>query len=216
MDALSHEPGVVHRLGRLLAQWAWEGARLAGIVTRNFGSVAWMAIACVAVAVVAAVQEQRARMQLDDARRQIAELSATASRPSERRVPAPSKLTAFEDILLSHADIPIAVQDLLELAETHHLSIARGDYRPQVDTSGGFMRYRMSLPVKGDAQAVHRYMLAALRAHRTLALESAQFKRERIESSEIEARIQWVILTRLPSADAAAAPAGASSQGRSP
>jgi hypothetical protein len=60
------------------------------------------------------------------------------------------------------------------------------------------LRYRMTLPVKGDAQAIHQFMAAALKAHKTLALDAVQFKRERIESGEIEARIQWVLLTRLP------------------
>jgi hypothetical protein len=76
--------------------------------------------------------------------------------------------------------------------------LARGDYRAQPDLQGGFMRYRMSLPVKGDAPAVLKLMQAALQSHKTLALESVQFKRARIESADVEVRLQWVLLTRLP------------------
>jgi len=215
MVGMSDGSGVMPWLGQALGRWTWECARLARIVSRRFGLLGWFATACVVIAVVAAIQGHRARGQLDDANRQLAELNSIAVRQVESRTPAPTRLTAFEDILLAHADIPATVQDILELAEAQQLSIARGDYRPQVDAKGGFMRYRMTLPVKGDAQAIHRFMLAALRAHRTLALESAQFKRERIESSDVEARIQWVVMTRLSSAEAASVPASAA-QGRTP
>jgi hypothetical protein len=63
----------------------------------------------------------------------------------------------------------------------------------------------------GDAQAIHQFM-AALKAHKTLALDAVQFKWERIESSEIEARIQWVLLTRL-SEETAVRPAAMASRG---
>lgn len=215
MVGMNGGSGVMPWLGQALGRWTWECARAARSVSRRFGLLGWFAIACVAIAALAAIQGHRARSQLDDARRQLAELNSTAVRPVESRARAPTKLTAFEDILLAHADIPATVQDILELAEAQHLSIVRGDYRPQVDAKGGFLRYRMTLPVKGDAQAIHRFMLAALRAHRTLALESAQFKREHIESSEVEARIQWVVMTRPSSADAVSVPASAA-QGRNP
>jgi hypothetical protein len=41
-------------------------------------------------------------------------------------------------------------------------------------------------------------MLAALREHRTLALESVTFKRERVEAHDIEARIQFAFITTVP------------------
>lgn len=209
MSGVGSGHGLVSWFGQASGRWSWECARIARVISRRFGLLGWVALACVVVAALAAIQAQRARTQLDDVRRQVAELNVVAARPVETQGQAPTRLSAFEDILLVHADIPATVQDILELAQTQHLSIARGDYRPQIDARGGFMRYRMALPVKGDAQAIHRFMLAALRAHRTLALESAQFKRDRIESSEVEARIQWVVMTRLPSADAASAKEGA-------
>lgn len=213
MVAMSNGSGVMPWFGRALGRWTWECARAARIVSRRFGVLGWFAMACMAMAVLAAIQGQRARSQLDDARRQLADLNTTAVRPVESPMQTPNGLKAFEGLLLAHDDIPATVQDILELAQAQHLSIVHGDYRPQIDAKGGFMRYRMTLPVKGEAQAIHRFMLAALRAHRTLALESAQFKRERIESTEVEARIQWVVMTRLSSADAVPASAA---QGHKP
>ena len=108
------------------------------------------------------------------------------------------RLRAFGKILLPHEDIPVLVQDILQLAERQGLSVQRGEYRPQVDAAGNFLRYGMSLPVKGDASAINRFILTALRTHQALILESVRFKRELIDSKEIEARVQWVALARLP------------------
>jgi hypothetical protein len=94
------------------------------------------------------------------------------------------------------------VQDLIDLAQEHRLSMPRGDYRLQPEPTGGYMRYRMTLPVKGDAQAVQRFMLNALKAHRTLALEAVQFKREQVASPIVEAHVQWALLTRWPQGQA--------------
>jgi hypothetical protein len=215
MVGMNTGSGAMPWFDQALGRATWECTRLARIVSRRFGLLGWFAMACMAVAVLAAVQGHRARSQLDSARRQLAELNSTTVRPAQSRMQAPTHLTAFEEILLAHDDIPATVQDILELAQAQHLSITRGDYRPQIDTKGSFMRYRMTLPVKGDAQAIHRFVLAALRAHRALAFESAQFKRERIESSDVEARIQWVVMTRLPSADAVSMTPSAA-QGRTP
>jgi hypothetical protein len=108
-------------------------------------------------------------------------------------------LDDFQRYLLPHEDIPDALRDLITLAQRQQLTLARGEYKSQVDLRGQFLRYQMTLPVQGDAQAIERFILAALAQHKTLALESVQFKRERIESKDLEAKIQWTLLTKLPS-----------------
>ena len=116
------------------------------------------------------------------------------------------RVKLFDQQLLPHADIPTALQDLFNLAEDEQLVIARGDYRPQLDTQGGFLRYRMSLPVKGEARAVLRFLHKALRTQKALALESVQFKREHAGASEVEARLQLALLVQLPPRVAGVAP----------
>ena len=123
-----------------------------------------------------------------------------------RQVPPPvieqgdarSRLRDFENYLLQHEEIPTVVQDVLMRADAEGLRLIRGDYKAQSEPQGLFMRYRMTLPVKGDADAIHRFMLDVLKENRTLTLENVQFKRARSDSREIEARIQWVLLTRVP------------------
>jgi uncharacterized iron-regulated membrane protein len=108
------------------------------------------------------------------------------------------RLLAFEQHLLPHQDIPFALQDMLRLAEEEGLTIRHAEYRAQAEPRGGFMRYRINLPVQGKSETVNRYIYEALLAQKNLALESVQLKRETLESQNLEARIQWVLLTRLP------------------
>lgn len=111
---------------------------------------------------------------------------------------ARARLRAFETHLLAHDAIPFAVQDLLDLGAAEGLSLQRGSYKPQADGAGQFLRYRITLPVQGSAQAVQRFMQVALRTQKNLALDGVQFKRARIGSPDIEARIDWVLLVALP------------------
>jgi hypothetical protein len=193
---------LLHRAG---ARLSWELRRAARVFMRRWGGFGVVLGIAVLVGLAAWWVARQQAMAMVQTR---ALLERRLAAPEARAVPVPdrggqdgrARLKAFDDYLLAHADIPTVVQDLIRLAEAEKLVLARGDYRPQADVQGGFLRYRMSLPVKGDAQAIRRFMQAALLAHRTLALEGVQFKRERIESASVEARLQWVLLTRPPAA----------------
>jgi hypothetical protein len=106
------------------------------------------------------------------------------------------RLQRFEAHLLSPDQIPQTLQDLMRLAQEGGLTVQRGEYRPQWDAQGRFTRYQMSWPVKGATAAVGRFVQAALMAQPALALERIQFKRERADAGEIEARLQWSLLVR--------------------
>ena len=56
----------------------------------------------------------------------------------------------------------------------------------------------MTLPIKGESGAINRFVQAALLTEPALVLESIQFKRDRPDAQQIEARLQWALLTRLP------------------
>ena len=116
-----------------------------------------------------------------------------------------SELSDFQKYLLDYGDVPDTLRDLIVLAQTHNLVLSKGEYQSQIDLRGQFLRYQMTLPVRGPAPAVERFILEALAQHKTMALEAVQFKRESRSSTELEAKVQWVVLTRLPQ-DAGATP----------
>jgi hypothetical protein len=199
--------GLGARVLRPAAHARWELRRGARAFTRHFGLFGWALLGCVVCTALALAVERRqagaiatletrfAARLADNANQATV---AKAAVPAEGEADARARLQAFDDHLLAHGDIPFVVQDLLDLGEAEGLSMQRGSYRPQVDVTGGFLRYRMSLPVKGAGPAIQRFMKAALRKQKNLALDSVQFKRARIGSSDVEARIEWVMLTRLP------------------
>jgi len=178
-----------------LRQW-WGAAR------RSLGAWESLLLGFLLVDILALggmIDQQR---QLEDWQSRLAALPANRLAKFHTVQPPDSdrqRLLAFEQLLLPHQDIPFALQDLLRLAEDEGLTIQHAEYRAQAEPRSGFMRYRINLPVRGSSDIVNRYIYDALLAQRNLALESVQLKRENFDSPDLEARIQWVLLTRLPS-----------------
>lgn len=173
----------------------WEARRLATAFLRKAG---WVGVAAVALCLLAtggallvrqtAVKRAASQVQLeriDQAKEKQPVISSSAD-----------DLAAFYAYLPAHDDIPETVKRLLILAEDEKVSLASGEY--QAKAENGYMAYRMSFPVKGDAAAVQSFIIAALRQHPTLAIETATFRREKIEAGEAEARVHFTLLTRLP------------------
>jgi len=175
-------------------RFAWECRRAWRWVLRRLG---WGSL-CIYVALLAVIpawfQLQRASDEFQEVRKQLQ--SALPQLPEEQlqAASAHQRLRQFQEHLLPYEDIPTALQALFTLAENDGLILQRGEYKVEADQAGGFVRYRMVLPVKGDAQAIYRFMQSALLAQKTLALDSVQFRRERAEASELEARIHWLML----------------------
>jgi hypothetical protein len=166
---------------------------------RRFGAAGLVVGACLLVTAVSVTLQQRfeAERQLLLERRVAAAPVVTARRQTVAEADT-AAVAGFLAHLLPHDDIPQTIQDLIALADERQLLLVRGDYKPQVESAGGFLRYRMTLPVKGGMAAIQSFVAAALRTHSSLAVESVQFRRERIASPLVEARIQWLLLTHLP------------------
>jgi hypothetical protein len=194
---------------------AWELRRGGRGLRRRIGAAGLLLLAGLAASGLALWAQQRELQALAQLRQQwLVQQAQPVARPVDTRaLDGRARLAEFDAYLPGHGEIPATVGALFNLAQQEGLTIARGDYKAQPDAAGGFLRYRMTLPVQGDAAAIRRFMLAALRGHKTLALESVQFKRERAATAEVEARIQWVLFSRMPLPGsgmlAVAAPAGA-------
>lgn len=198
-----------HLLATAPRRVAWELRRAGRAVVRPLGWAGATLAAGLAMAGVAGWVRQGQAERLVQAQQQVLiQRAQPVGRPAD--VPAGldgrARLAEFDAYLPRHEEIPATLAALFNLAQREGLSIARGEYKAQADGPGRFLRYRMALPVQGDAAAIRRFMLAALQAHKTLALESVQFKRERPGVAAVEARIQWVLLLRLPGVEAEAGP----------
>ncbi|GAB2859611.1 hypothetical protein GCM10027277_30170 [Pseudoduganella ginsengisoli] len=198
-------------------QWRGAGAALAWRIRcgarRALRRHGWLPLVLLAGVLLAGaawwVDDTQGRrlqaLQRESVLRDAARVRAPAAQTPQTGTAA--RLQAFDDVLTPYAELPEVVQEVLQLGAQEGLAMQRGDYREQADVAGGFVRYHMSLPVKGNPQAVQRLIQRALQARRALALTSVQYRRERPESLEMEARIEWVVHARLPAGAVAAAQA---------
>ncbi|MEN9984294.1 MAG: hypothetical protein RI918_2263, partial [Pseudomonadota bacterium] len=201
MARMTQRNGLTENLQRLLGarahQVLWELRRGVRRLTRYMGYLGWASLFFLVLALLIWLLNRHQQVQVNELQTRQSEhrtgqVQGTLAAKSIKNIDIKNDLKiledlkSFEDFLMLHEDIPVVVQDLLRMAEDQKLTVQKGEYRVQRDVTGGFMRYRMSLPIKGTASTVHRYIEAALSAQKTLALESVQFKRDRIESIDIE------------------------------
>lgn len=188
---------VVRRFSDGLSWSGWEARRVMRAWTRRFGLLVLIVPASV---VVCAVDYYYMNAQLHLVQEANIFLRGRAGVPVAARPLADSgsdRLRAFEDLLLPQDGIPGVVEDMLQTARAEDVSIARVDYQVEADTEGEFLRYRMTLPLRGESAAIVRFMDRTLRSHRTMILESVRLTRQRTDASRIDAKVQWVLLTHL-------------------
>ncbi|MGF6349818.1 hypothetical protein [Variovorax sp. W2I14] len=186
-----------------LADGWWQCRRSAQRLYRMAGPdglaiLLGLLVICGLAAAVVQVREQRIGLRAMDA---AAETGESLPRP----VAELSNLQKFEQVLPAHDDIPEVLERLFELGVEEKLVLSRGEYRAQNDEVGQFVRYRMTMPIKGNAPAVQRFLERALAGNRSLVFESVQFKRDRIQAEQIEAIVQWTLITGWPAVPAAQA-----------
>jgi hypothetical protein len=78
------------------------------------------------------------------------------------------------------------------------LTLERGEYRPQPDASGRFIRYQIVLPVNGSYPQVRRFLGEAMRDLPGLALDGISFTREGPASSQLQAELRFTAFLRKP------------------
>ena len=106
------------------------------------------------------------------------------------------KIAAFQAYLPLHETIPEQLKTLVDVAEKNGIVLARADYKPVLEDSADFMRYQVSLPVKADYARIQAFIVGALKSLPTLTLDSVTFKRDQIETGDVEARVQFSLLLR--------------------
>lgn len=184
---------------RLLYAWRWQVKHCINRISRYYGTSAWITMVILVSCVVLLVAWQGVQREISHLNKELNtsySLSQIQTRGTADSLQ--DRLHKFENTLLPYADAPGKIQELLSLAQEIGLTVTQGEYRQEPDLSGQFLRYRMVWPVKGDAQKIYRLINRALVQQQSLVLESIQFKRENGNSSVTEAKVQWALLTRLP------------------
>lgn len=82
------------------------------------------------------------------------------------------------------------IGELERLARAHDLELPRGQYSVAPVTGASLARWQLVLPVEGPYPALHAFLAAALERMPNLALDELKLKRERIESTELQAELR--------------------------
>ena len=181
----------------LAARVAWEerchGARL--------GWGAAVGACALALAALCAWQSQRLEGRQQELARQIA--AARTAKPAQHRVALPDgarRVAAFYAYLPAHDTIPDLLKQLVDVATSNGVVLAKADYKAQAEDGAAFMRYQITLPIKADYANVQAFIVGALRDMPALTLDSVTFKREQIDTGEVEARVHFNLLVRKAAA----------------
>lgn len=192
------------------AHMLWSLRRAGQMALRRLGWGGVLAAVLLSALLAAAVLEWHLRQAAQAA---VTQAHAAASRrlpPAGLGAATPrtleQELAAFEAQLPPAGEAMQALADLFVLAEKHQLVLQRGEYRLQPDKAGGFVRFRMSLPIQGEARVVQRFVNEAMRTYPSLAFEALALKRDRVDAGTVQARVQWSLLMRSTE-DPAAQPA---------
>ncbi|MCE4554272.1 hypothetical protein LXT13_07400 [Pelomonas sp. P8] len=144
---------------------------------------------------MAAAWQQWQAQQVDARRVQLQQLPPTLAPPPP--LAADVRAERFEALLPPRADLPQRVQALLDAAQAVGLVAAKADYQAQPDTVAGVVRYRVTMPLRGQGAQVLVFVQQALAADPALALEGLQIKRESAASTDVETTVRWVLFSRL-------------------
>lgn len=170
----------------------WEARRL----LRRLGWPALLAASCLAVACAGWWHAQTMAAQQVLLLARIAAASSTPAVPASPPPDTDERIKPTQASLPPHEALPEQLQLLMQVARDSGISLAKADYKPQQEVRANVLRYQITLPVKAKFSNVQRFIVNALQSMPTLTLESVTFRRERIESGTVEARIQLVLLVR--------------------
>jgi hypothetical protein len=170
----------------------WELRRIG----RRMGPGA--AIGACALMLAAAAGWQAHALALHQQQLALQVIAARSAKPVAVAEPADGarRLAAFYAYLPAHETIPDLLKQLVAIAEKNDVVLAKADYQPQAEDNAGFMRYQITLPIKADYANVQAFIVAALHGLPTLTLDAVTFKRDQIESGEVDARVQFNLLVK--------------------
>ena len=164
------------------------------------GWPAWLGAALIAAALFAGplvsdpLREQAAGMQSQAERARVV-CAAPTQDPAQR---ARRETEAFVSELPAGDAALAAVQDLHQLAQTHGVRLASGEYRLVPEGGQGWQRYQISLPAQANDVALRRWMADALNRWPSLALDELSASREQAAQDALQARVRWTFYLRQP------------------
>jgi Tfp pilus assembly protein PilO len=103
------------------------------------------------------------------------------------------QLRVFYNSFPSGDKVPDALKRIYRAADKQDLMLETGEYSWLQTGTERLARYRISLPVKGSFKQVLGFMDMVLQENKSVALENASFKRDKVDEAAIEAKLIFVV-----------------------
>ena len=119
-----------------------------------------------------------------------------ASRQGEPACNRKSPLAAlanFYELLPDEHEAAGQIALLLDAAADHDLTPDKAEYALTRSTAADFVRYQITLPVRGSYIDIRKFANQALNDLPALALNEISFQRENSDSGEVEARLRFTL-----------------------
>lgn len=123
----------------------------------------------------------------------VAALQRAATR-APQRVVVPS--SGFIDNLPESHAASAVIGQLERLAQAHGLQLLRGQYTQAPITGTALLRWQLSLPIKAEYPQIIAFVAVSMQALPTLALEEIKLKRDKIETSVLDADLRFNLYLR--------------------
>ena len=188
----SHQQLKLKIAPNLAPRLVWQARRW----LRQAGAGAIGGIVCASLALLALWHTSQLDQRQAALARQLTAAAHAAAVPRAPVVTETDGVAAFNAYLPPHDTIPDQLKELVLVAQQSGIALAKAEYKPEQDDKAGFLRYRVTLPIKAEFASVQSFLIDALQALPTLTLESVTFKRDQIASGEVEARIQFMLLVQ--------------------
>lgn len=133
--------------------------------------------------------------------------AATLAEAEHLRIAPPPIVKTPEQLSAEHIDgfyrrfpparnLPQWLEILHGLALKQGLSVARGEYKLNIDDDGKILRYEIHLPVRGSYPAMRSFIDAARQGIPALALDTVSLKRESVTEAVVDGQFGFVLLLR--------------------
>lgn len=99
----------------------------------------------------------------------------------------------FYGLLIDEQAFDRPVQQLFLLAQQNQLTLSDMTYRYAPNTDGQFLEMSIETPLKGSYAQIVQFCESVLSSMPYVALDTIDVKREHVGSSEVEARVRFVL-----------------------
>lgn len=105
------------------------------------------------------------------------------------------RLDAFFRSLPASTEVPSQLRNVYAQATRSGLTLETGEYAVLDEPGSRLRSYKVTLPIKGDARAILSFIGLVQKSANNTALENVSFKRDKIDESQLEAKLVFRLFT---------------------